>query len=401
VTRQLLRNCVLLDPEADFPAPGCLVLEEGRIVARLGPGEARPEDAEPLDLGGKAVAPGFLDLHFHGSMIFHDASGLKTALASDSASLVRHGTTAFLTTSVAWPGAELADRVTGLAELLGDADAPWPGARPIGIHLEGPWINPGAAGAQPEPGIRAFDASEGEDLLARAEGLIRMVTLAPEIEGAAALQELLARRGIVAALGHSLAAAAEAERAVEGGASHVTHLFNAMGAFHQREPGLTGVALSDDRLTCDLICDGVHVDPRVVRLAARAKRERLVLITDRIDPPAQGATAAGIGPCPLQDDGVALRLADGRLAGSRVTLERALRNARDFAGMTRLDAIAACTVRPARVLGVESELGTLRVGARADLVVLDEGDRVVETWIGGRRLLASDAPPAAPDSAAA
>ena len=401
MTRQLLRNCVLLDPETDFPAPGCLVLEDGRIAARLGPGELRPDDAEPLDLGGKAVAPGFLDLHFHGSMIFHDASALKQALASDSALLLRHGATAFLTTTVAWPGAELAERVTGLAGVLGDAGESWPGARPIGIHLEGPWINRGAAGAQPEPGIRDFDAAEGEDVLGRAEGLVRMVTLAPEIEGAADLQERLARRGIVAALGHSLAAAAEVELAIERGASHVTHLFNAMGAFHHREPGLAGVALGDDRLTCDLICDGAHVDPRVVRLAARAKREGLVLITDRIDPPAAEAAALEMGSGPLQDDGVALRLAGGRLAGSRVTLDRALRNLRDFAGATRLEAVAACTLRPAQVLGVESDIGTLRVGARADLAVLDETDQVVETWIGGRRVLVSEAPPAAPDSAAA
>ncbi len=392
MTRQLLRNCVLLDPEADSPAPGCLVLEDGRIAARLGPGELRPDDAEPLDLAGKAVAPGFLDLHFHGSMIFHGASALKPALATDSASLLRHGVTAFLTTTVAWPGAELAERVTGLARVLGDAGGSWPGARPIGIHLEGPWINPGAAGAQPEPGIRDFDAAEAEDVLGRAEGLVRMVTLAPEIEGAADLLALLARRGIVAALGHSLAAAAEAELAIERGASHVTHLFNAMGAFHHREPGLAGVALGDDRLTCDLICDGAHVDPRVVRLAARATRERLVLITDRIDPPAADAAAPGMGSGPLRDDGVALRLADGRLAGSRVTLDRALRNAQDFAGATRLAAVAACTLRPAQVLGVESDIGTLRVGARADLAVLDEMDQVVETWIGGRRVLASDAP---------
>ncbi len=401
VTRQLLRNCLLLDPEAELPTPGCLLLEDGRIAARLGPGEDRPADAEPLDLGGKAVAPGFLDLHFHGSMIFHEAAGLRAALASDSASLLRHGTTSFLTTTIAWPGAELTSRVTELAAALGDPDGPWPGARPLGLHLEGPWINPEAAGAQPGPGVRDFEASEAEDLLARAEGLIRMVTLAPEIAGAAILQELLAQRGIVTALGHSLAEAAEAERAIERGASHVTHLFNAMGALHHREPGLAGLALSDERLTCDLICDGAHVDPRVVWLAARAKREQLVLISDRVDPPPADAAPLGMGSGALHDDGVALRLADGQLAGSRVTLDRALRNIRDFAGLTRLEAVAACSLRPARVLGLESEVGTLRVGARADLAVLNEADQVVETWIDGRRVLARDAPPAAPDSAAA
>jgi N-acetylglucosamine-6-phosphate deacetylase len=146
-----------------------------------------------------------------------------------------------------------------------------------------------------------------------------------------------------------------------------------------------GVALSDERLSCDLICDGAHVDPRVVRLAARAKGEKLVLITDRIDPPGLGS-GSDFGSGALVDDGVALRLPDGRLAGSRVTLDRALRNARAMAGMQRLEAVAACTLRPARVIGVEAERGSLRRGARADFALLDDADVVRETWIAGERV---------------
>jgi N-acetylglucosamine-6-phosphate deacetylase len=274
--------------------------------------------------------------------------------------------------------------VTHLAEAA--ARGAGPGlAIPIGIHLEGPWLNPGAAGAQPRPGIRPYDPGEGEEVLARGEGCIRMVTLAPEAEGAAALQQALARRGITAALGHSLARCAQAEAAVDAGARHVTHLFNAMSGLHHREPGLVGVALSDERLSCDLICDGAHVDPRVVRLAARAKGEKLVLITDRIDPPGLGS-GSDFGSGALVDDGVALRLPDGRLAGSRVTLDRALRNARAMAGMQRLEAVAACTLRPARVIGVEAERGSLRRGARADFALLDDADVVRETWIAGERV---------------
>jgi N-acetylglucosamine-6-phosphate deacetylase len=151
-----------------------------------------------------------------------------------------------------------------------------------------------------------------------------------------------------------------------------------MSGIHHRDPGLAGVALADDRLSCDLICDGVHVHPTAVCLAARAKQERLLLITDRV------VAGSGFGSGGLVDDGTALRLADGRLAGSRLTLDRAVANAVAFGAMSRLEAIAAVTLCPARLLGLEEERGTLRPGARADLAVLDGDGAVAATWLGGR-----------------
>jgi len=158
----------------------------------------------------------------------------------------------------------------------------------------------------------------------------------------------------------------------------VTHLYNAMGPLHHRRPGVTGHALADDRLSCDLICDGVHVHPEMVRVAARSLGERLVLITDRVD-------LAQIDPT-QEGDGAPVRLADGTLAGSQLVLDRAVRNVQEFAGLSLREAVAAGTLRPARLLGIESQHGTLRPGARADLAVLDAGGRVVETWIEGRRV---------------
>ncbi len=380
MTRTLLLDAVLLDPEAPDPAPGALLLEAGRIVARLEPDAAgRVEDAERVSLGGLALAPGFLDLHYHGDLVFAEPGHAAAALRRAAEAMLGHGTTGFLPTTVAWPAPELMTRVTSWSAAIDALDDA--GAAPLGLHLEGPWIRPEAAGAQPRRGIRAYDAAEGRALLDAAHGAVRMVTFAPELEGAAALLAELGRRGVVAAIGHSLAHDADVTHSVERGARHVTHLFNAMGGLHHRTRGVTGVALTDDRLSCDLICDGVHVHPDVVRLAARAKGERLVLITDRIEP---GAGGEGFGSGPVRDAGDALRLADGTLAGSNLTLERALRNAITFAGLSRLEAVAACTVRPARVLGIESQRGTLRAGARADLAVLDAEGRVRETWLAGR-----------------
>jgi N-acetylglucosamine-6-phosphate deacetylase len=386
--RLLLHGALLLDPEGAAPEPGALLLEGERIAARLRAADAVPEDALRVDLGGLALAPGFLDLHHHGRVIFSDAARIERALLHDASELMRHGTTAFLATTISSSELGLRDLVAALARGIEAVEL---GARPIGIHLEGPWINPLASGAHAPSAIRGFDPREGDELWSRAAGRLRMVTLAPELPAAGRLIDQLARAGVLVALGHSLASAGEVDLAVDRGARHVTHLFNAMGPLHHRAPGLAGATLADDRLSCDLICDGVHVDPRLVSVAARAKRDRLILITDRLDPPGDDPRSAPVGFEGVRDDGAALWLPDGRLAGSRLELAGALRNAQRLGGMTRLDAIAACTLRPARALGIESERGTLRPGARADLVLLDGQDRVRETWIAGVRAYAAEA----------
>jgi N-acetylglucosamine-6-phosphate deacetylase len=378
--RLLLEPALLLDPEARTENAGALLVREGRIEARLAPGERAPSEARRVRLPGLALAPGFLDLHFHGALVFTPPAEAAAALRSAGAALLATGVTSYLPTTVTWPAQELAAHVSAWAKAAAALANATDGAVPLGLHLEGPWIRPEAAGAQPRAGIQPYRAADRE-LLDRAEGRVRLVTLAPEVEGSAALLAELARRDVVASLGHSLASAEDCERAIGAGARHVTHLFNAMGTFHQRAPGLIGVALGDDRLSCDLICDGVHVHPAGVRAAARAKRDRLALITDNVAP-----SQAGFGAGAIRDDGVTLRLADGTLAGSRLTLDRALANAQAFTGWSRLEAVRALTLAPARVLGLERERGTLRLGARADFAMLAADGSVAETWIGGRPL---------------
>jgi N-acetylglucosamine-6-phosphate deacetylase len=390
VSRLLFRDAVLLDPEAARPERGALLVEDGRIRAKLDPGARQPADCRVVDLGGRRLAPGFIDVHFHGSFIFAEPDDYEAALARDSARLARHGTTAFLVTTIAWPAPLLSTAVTQLAEIL--ARARPPGAAAIGLHLEGPWISSAALGAQPREAVRDFETREGRAVLDRGEGQIRMVTLAPELAGAAALLQELGRRGIVAALGHSAADAETTREGVDRGLRHVTHLFNAMSGIHHRRPGAAGVALSDDRLTCDLICDGAHVDPALVRVAARAKAGRLLLISDHVDPNVSGGSASLDGASYLKDDGVALRLPDGRLAGSRLTLDRAIDNFCAFTDASIIDAVASCTLRPARLLGLEASLGTLRPGAQADLAVIDAAGQVCETWLSGDRIWVGEQP---------
>jgi len=375
--RTLLRAALLEDPAAASGAPGALLIEGERIAARWPAEAAPPPDAAVVDLDG-SLAPGLIDVHYHGDLVLREAHDALGALRAASASLARHGVTAFLPTTVAWPAAELTGRLAHLVEAL--AAGGWPGAVPLGLHLEGPWIRAEAAGAQPPAGIRAYDAAEGRVLFDRAGGAIRMVTLAPELPGARALEAELARRSIAIALGHTLADEAAIDAALAGGARHVTHLFNAMGALHQRGPGVAGRVLGDDRLSCDVIADGAHVHCDWLRVAARAKGDRLILISDRIEAPA--GTSFGSGP--MHSDGVAWRLPDGRLAGSHLWLDDAVRNVAAWRVMDRHDAIRACTVRPARLLGVEAERGTLQPGARADFAVFDRAGQLQATWIGGR-----------------
>lgn len=387
-----LHDAVLADPELPAEVAGSLLIEDGRIAARLGAGGRAPADAQAISLGGARLAPGFVDLHFHGELAACAIDDAPSALRRASASLARHGVTSFLATTVAWPASELRSRIERLVAAL--AETQWPGAAPIGIHLEGPWIRPEAAGAQPPDGIRPYDPAEGAAIFDRAGALLRLVTLAPELPGARRLEADLARRGVAIAVGHTLATAHELDDSVANGACHATHLFNAMGSTRHRDAacdpqpdGFAALVLGEDRIGCDVIADGAHVHPDWLGLAARAKRDRLVLISDRIDvPEAASATPAWLGADRLTSDGVAWRLPGGRLAGSLLTLDAAIRNVARWRVMTSLEAIAACTLRPARLIGAERERGTLRVGARADLVALSADGQVVATWLGGREI---------------
>lgn len=388
MSQKFLHNLEILDPEAAASRRAGVLVDRGKIAAVLGAGDPPPPAAaEPIDLSGFALAPGFLDLHLHGELIFADEAALPGALERTAQSLVREGTTGYLATTVAWDDARLQTFLTQCREAMTQPRQATAGL--LGVHLEGPWINLAAAGAQPSRAIRPYDPAMDGEILDSGREVIRMVTFAPETQGSAKLLEALVRRNIVPALGHSLANPDRLDACVKAGMTHVTHLFNAMGPLHHRDPGVAGWALADDRVTCDLICDGVHIHPAMVRTACRAKGDRLLLISDRITAPRDaGSQQISFGSGPLRDHGNALRLADGSLAGSQLSLDHALRNVQAFGAMSRGEAIAALTLRPAQLLGIESERGTLRVGARADFAILDSADQVRETWIAGERVFA-------------
>jgi len=376
----LLRNGTVLT-DGVLRAHTDVHIEEG-VIARIGSG-LDVRSTEEIDVSGRIVAPGFVDLHIHGAAGVMCESADPEAVATLSELLPGYGVSSFLPTLAALPVEALRAAVTAITTVR-DRE---PGARILGIHLEGPFLNPQMAGAQRQDWMRRPDSTELEELQAIAAGSIRLLTVAPELPGAIELITTARRLGITVALGHSAATATQMREAITAGATHVTHLFNAMRPLHHREPGPVGVALTDDDISVELICDGHHVAPTAVELAWRCKpHDKVVLVTD--------AVALGIpdGHCSLF--GVDCMVAAGAihlahteiLAGSCLSLDQALRNLQTWLPHEPLPALLACaSANPAAVIG-DSSVGQLAVGAIADVVVLDTNLTVLTTLCDGRRL---------------
>jgi N-acetylglucosamine-6-phosphate deacetylase len=339
--------------------------------------EHRDADGEVLDASGLLVAPGFVDLQCNGAVGI-DLGREPERLWEVAAALPRWGVTSWLPTIVTAPRATRDRAIAGLTG--GPPPGTGPHAAPLGLHLEGPFLSPARAGAHRIDLLAAPDEAEAASW-SRAGG-VAMVTLAPELLGAGAVVADLTARGVVVAAGHSEATAEEAGAAVDAGVRMVTHLFNAMAPMHHRAPGLAGVALADHRVVAGVIADGIHVHPTAVAVAAAALGDRLALVTDAVGalgaPP--GSLAVGSVDAIAGPDGV--RLADGTLAGSDLSMDQAVRNLRAFTGWSVDAAIGAATTVPARVLGA-SDRGTIARGAVADLVLLTPDLEVVATVCAG------------------
>lgn len=357
----------------DLLLTGASVLRQGAwvpgdVVCRAGAltdGPAEP-DAEVVDLSGFLLAPGYVDLQCNGALGI-DVTSAPDRLWELAAALPRWGVTAWLPTVLTAPVGAID---AALVALAAGPPAGWRGATPLGLHLEGPFLAPATRGAHREALLRSPSLAEVAGWSPSAG--VAVVTLAPELPGADAVQAALVERGVVVSLGHTAATAAQATAAIDAGARWVTHLFNGMTPFHHREPGLAGVALSDPRVHVGLIADGIHVHPTAVAMAQRALGPRLTLVTDAVG-------ALGV-PSISAEPGV--RLADGTLAGSDVAMDQAVRNLVAFAGCRPADAVHAATAAPAAVLD-DALRGAVVPGARADLVVLTPDLHVVSTYVGG------------------
>jgi N-acetylglucosamine-6-phosphate deacetylase len=347
-----------------------VVVRDGRIAG--GPAAGLPS----LDATGLVVAPGLVDLQCNG------AGGVDLAAEPErlwdvAALLPRWGVTAWLPTIVTSPPHV---RERAAATLLAGPPAGWVGAVPLGLHLEGPFLSPDHRGAHPAELLAPPSPSEVAGWSPGAG--VRMVTIAPELPGALDVVRDLVSRGVIVSAGHTGASVEEAAAGVDAGVRWVTHLFNGMAPLHHRRPGIAGVALTDPRLRVGLIVDGIHVHPRTVAAVWPALRGRLTLVTDAV-----AALGAPPGPLRLGDSTVTagpdgVRLADGTLAGSDLSLDRAVRNLVAFTGCPLADAVAAASAVPCALLG-EADRGVLAPGAVGDVVVLTPAGEVVATVIGG------------------
>ena len=355
-------------------APGWLVLE-GTEVVDCGAG---PMPGPGVDLGDRTLAPGFVDVHVHGgdgAQVHGDSTDeVADAVATLAAFHARHGTTALVATTVTDTPEQLRTAVAGVAR-----------SAVLGSHLEGPWLSPARRGAHDPALLRAPDVDELRALIDASEGTLRMVTVAPELPGADALVRAAVDAGVVVSVGHTDADLATVRRAFDLGARHVTHLFNGMPGLHHRDPGPVAAALEDPRVSVEVIADGRHVHPAVLGLVGRLLPDRLVAVTDATAatglPP--GTHRLGSRDVTVEDGRVTLADTPGTLAGSVLTLDRAVALLVREAGLPLPGALAAASLHPARTLG-ETTKGELRPGADADLVVLSPDLDVEVTVIGGR-----------------
>lgn len=375
---------------------GSVVIHEDRIVEIREDQVAAAAGARVLPMRGRVILPGFIDVHVHG-VEGRDVLDGALAVAEIASRLPRYGVTAFCPTSVACAPAELDQFLRAVAAARA---RPAPrSARVLKAHLESNFINPSWNGAQPAHCLRTpggarpespdAGAYSGDDVLhtmgAHAQA-IGIVTMAPEIDGGLDLVGLLRSRGHVVSIGHSGATCAEARDAIAAGVTHATHLFNRMTPLSHREPGVVGAVLEASGVAAEVICDGYHVHPLVVRLAFQVKGAAgLMAVTD-------GTAASGLpvgsrarlGGRAIVVTPRSAELEDGTLAGSAITMDRAFRMLVEDVGASLETAARLCATTPAERLGLADQ-GRIAAGALADLVVLDASLRVQETWIGGDR----------------
>lgn len=372
---------------------GCVLIEDGRVAAVGQRIEVEiPGTARLRDLGTNALVPGFIDVHIHGAGGHDVMEGSREALVEIGRMLLRHGTTAYLATTVTASVEETLDSLDKLsraiAELRMEAGGEW--ALPLGIHLEGPFISPIRRGVHPAEHIQRPSSELLRRILDAARGEVRMFTLASEIEGAQELIRLARSRGVLVALGHTDATYEQARSAIEAGASHAVHLYNAMRPFHHRETGIQGAVLTDPRVTAELIADGVHVDAAALRLAVTAKGiERVILVSDGTSATGMGDGRYRLGPFRVTVEQGVCRNDEGKLAGSVLTLDRALQNMIALCGLNLAQVLPMLTTNPARLAGVEGKKGAIAPGADADLVCLDSEHRVCGTIFQGRIALSN------------
>lgn len=338
-----------------------------------------PAGAEVTDARGQYVSPGFIDIHIHGYMGEDVSDGKADGLRVMAEGIIKNGVTSFLPTTMTVSEGEI-DTALDAVRSVKEESRSWNGAGILGVHAEGPFINPSKKGAQAADSIKKPDAS----YIIKNADIIKSVTLAPEMdEGHTCIKALAAKTGILLSMGHTDATFEEAMSAVADGIGNATHLFNAMSALAHRNPGVVGAALASD-ISCEIIADTFHIHPGLFSIVAALKKNKLVLITDCTRAGGMPDGEYSLGGQPIFLKGIECRLADGTIAGSVLKLNRAVFNMLKHTQLPIYEVVAMATINAARVIHADDRKGSLEAGKDADIVIFDNDINIIKTIKRGR-----------------
>jgi N-acetylglucosamine-6-phosphate deacetylase len=343
-----------------------------------------PAGAQEISVVDFTAIPGFLDVHIHGAGGHDVMEGSGEAMSVVARTLARHGTTSFVATTVTAGVDDTCRSVEGIARFISQQlKTSDPRAEVLGIHFEGPFLSKARRGVHPSEHLQLPSADLLERLLQAASGNARILTLAPELLGAAPCIDAARIAGVVVAMGHTDATYEQARAAISRGVHHAVHVYNAMRPFSHRDSGVIGAVLTSSEVTAELIADGVHVEEAAMRLLLQAKGPGgVILISDGISATGMPDGKYNLGKFEVIVSNGVCRNAEGKLAGSTLTLDRALRNIVAL-GVPLADAVPMLTANPAKLLGIEFKKGALRAGADADIVLLDQNLHISNVWTRG------------------
>ena len=373
----VLNNARIILPDHEVET-GSVVVESG-LIAAVGHAAPAISGAATIDLAGMVLLPGFIDVHIHGSAGIDVMDATPEQLTEVGRFLATQGVTGWVPTFVPAADANYASAVEAIARAAQNAS----GARVLGVHYEGPFVNSAQCGALHTDYFKTYSGPADIDALPVPSELVRMTTLAPEIDGGVDLVRELKSRGWVISIGHTRASLEVLDAALAAGARHMTHFMNAMAPLHHRAPGPIAWGLSHDNVTFDVIADGIHLDPFMLRLLLKVKGESgISLISDAIS-----ATGRGDGDFQIWGETISVKdrrtsNAAGSIAGSVITLLDAVRLMRSL-DVSYVQLAQMASLNPARLLGLDHECGSIAVGKRADLVAVDGKGNVKLTLIGG------------------
>jgi N-acetylglucosamine-6-phosphate deacetylase len=380
----LLRAGRALTPTTEITNVGILIRDG--VIEAIGSREdmTLPSGAAEISAAGQTAIPGFIDVHIHGAGGHDVMEGTGEAMSTVARTLARHGTTSFVATTVTASPDDTCRSVEGIARYITQQfETLQPKAEVLGVHYEGPFINKARRGVHPAEWVQLPSAELLQRFLQAAAGKARILTIAPELLGAAPCIHAAREAGVVVAMGHTDATYEQARAGIAQGARHAVHVYNAMRPFSHRDSGVIGAVLTSPEVTAELIADGIHVEEAAMRLLLQAKGTGcVILISDGLSATGMPDGKYMLGNFEVTVAGGVCRNAEGKLAGSTLTLDRALRNVVGL-GVSLPDTVRMLTANPAKLLGIEFKKGALRVGADADIVTLDENLQVTNVWTRG------------------